>query len=94
MVSASGAGNRSTIVADVDEMREINITALAMPSLSDSAPVRMIAVVMLSKNGLDLVHHGFAVLDHPLAVADIRNLVCVVEEALFVPLLTGACLPT
>ena len=94
MLSATGASNSCTIVANVDIVTEITIAALGTSFVSDSTPVWMIAVVMLSKHGLDLVHSGFSVLGHPRAVADIRNLVCAINEALFVPLRKGACLPT
>lgn len=75
-------------------MGEIELAALALSWLPDSAPVWMIAVLMLSKRGLDLIHPGLSVLDHPRAVADIHNSVGLIKETPFIPLLTGARLPT
>lgn len=91
MLSATGASNSCTIVAKVDIVTEIIIAALAMSFVSDSTPVWMVAVVMLSKHRLDLVHSGFLGLAIP---GPWRTLVCAIDEALFVPLRTGACLPT
>lgn len=93
ILSATGASNSCTIVANVDKVTEIIFAALAMSSAPDSTPFWMSAVMMLSKHGLDLVHSGFSVLGDPRAVADICNFVCAIDEALFVPLRTGACLP-